>query len=350
MNASIEGITALPYAHGGPPVMGRIRVEPGDFRVDEELGFEPTGAGEHALLFVEKIEANTEWVAKRLAEKAGVAPMAIGYAGLKDRHAITRQSFSVHLPGKADPDWSALAIPGVRVLAASRHDRKLKRGAHRGNRFRIRVRDVEGDREAVERRLALIRERGVPNYFGEQRFGRDAGNIAQARAYFAGRRLHKHEIGFALSAARSLLFNAVLATRVADDSWDSALDGDVWMLAGTHSIFGPEPWTVDLARRLAAFDIDPTGPLLGAGELRTTGLVRAIEEGAIAPYRDLADGLARAGLVQQRRALRLAVEGLAHEWESDGALVVELRLPVGAFATVVLRELSGEAAAAAPGR
>jgi tRNA pseudouridine13 synthase len=350
MNASIEGITTLPYAHGGPPVTGRIRVEAGDFRVDEDLGFEPTGAGEHALLFVEKIEANTEWVAKRLAEKAGVAPMAVGYAGLKDRHAITRQNFSVHLPGKADPDWSALAIPGVRVLAASRHDRKLKRGAHRGNRFRIRVRDVEGDREAVERRLALIRERGVPNYFGEQRFGRDAGNIAQARAYFAGTRMRKHEIGFALSAARSLLFNAVLATRVADDSWDSALDGDVWMLAGTHSIFGPEPWTVDLARRLAAFDIDPTGPLIGAGELRTTGLVRAIEEGAIAPYRDLADGLARAGLVQQRRALRLAVEGLAHEWESDGALVVELRLPAGAFATVVLRELSGEAAATAPGR
>jgi tRNA pseudouridine13 synthase len=175
-------VATLPYAHGGPPVTGRIRVEPGDFRVDEELGFEPTGAGEHAFLLVEKIEANTEWVAKRLAGKAGVAPMNVGYAGLKDRHAITRQSFSVHLPGRPDPDWSALAIPGVRVLAASRHEKKLKRGAHRGNRFRIRVRDVDGDRGAVEQRLALIRERGVPNYFGEQRFGRDAGNIAQARA------------------------------------------------------------------------------------------------------------------------------------------------------------------------
>jgi len=350
MNASAEAIAALPFAHGGPPVTGRLRVAPGDFRVDEELGFEPTGAGEHALLFVEKIDANTEWVAKRLAEKAGVAPMAVGYSGLKDRHAITRQSFSVHLPGKADPDWSALAIPGVRVLVASRHDRKLKRGAHRGNRFRIRVRDVDGDRGAIEQRLALIRERGVPNYFGEQRFGREAGNIAQARAYFAGTRMRKHEIGIAISAARSLLFNAVLATRVADGSWDSALDGDVWMLAGTHSIFGPEPWTVELARRLAAFDIDPTGPMFGAGELRTTGLVRALEEGAIAPYRDIADGLAKAGLVQQRRALRLRVEGLAHEWEGDGALVLEFRLPAGSFATVVLRELSAEPARGLPGR
>ena len=350
MSAETEAVTALPYAHGGPPIAGRIRVEPADFRVDEELGFEPSGTGEHAFLFVEKIDANTEWVAKRLAEKAGVGPMAVGYAGLKDRHAVARQNFSVHLPGKADPDWSALAIPGVRVLAASRHDKKLKRGVHRGNRFRIRVRNVDGDREAVEQRLALIRERGVPNYFGEQRFGRDAGNIAQARAYFAGTRMRKHEIGLAISAARSLLFNAVLATRVADGSWDSALDGDVWMLSGTHSIFGPEPWTVELARRLAAFDIDPTGPMIGAGELRTTGLVRALEECAIAPYRDLAEGLARAGLAQQRRSLRLRVDGLVHELEGDGALVLEFRLPAGAFATVVLRELSGELARGVPGR
>jgi tRNA pseudouridine13 synthase len=156
--------------------------------------------------------------------------------------------------------------------------------------------------------------------------------------------MRRHESGLAISAARSLLFNAVLASRVADESWDSALDGEVWMLAGTHSIFGPEPWTVDLARRLAAFDIDPTGPLVGAGELRTTGAVRAIEEAAIAPHRDLADGLARAGLVQERRALRLRVADLAHEWEGDGSLVVEFRLPAGAFATVVMRELSGEAA------
>ena len=209
---------------------------------------QPSGAGEHAFLLIEKSGANTEWVARRLAEKAGVAPMSVGYSGLKDRHAITRQNFSVHLPGRADPDWSALAIPGVRVLAASRHDRKLKRGVHRGNLFRIRVRDIAGVREVVEPRLALIRERGVPNYFGEQRFGRDAGNIDNARAMFAGRRMPRAQAGMALSAARSLIFNAVLAQRVEDGSWDCGLDGEVWMLAGTHSIFGPEPWTIDLAR------------------------------------------------------------------------------------------------------
>jgi len=337
-------VATLPHAHGGPPIVGVLREEAGDFRVEEELGFAPSGSGEHAFLLIEKTDANTEWVARRLAEATGVAPMAVGYSGLKDRRAITRQSFSIHLPGRPDPDWSAIVIPGVRVLDTSRHDRKLKRGVHRGNRFRIRVRRVEGAIGEVEQRLAIMRERGVPNYFGEQRFGSGDGNIDRARALFAGRRLPRQQASLALSAARSLLFNAVLAARVEEGSWDCGLEGEVWMLAGTHSIFGPEPWTVDLARRLAAFDIDPTGPMVGAGELRTTARVREIEESALAPYHDIAAGLAKAGLAQQRRALRLPVQDLLHEWEPDGSLVLEFRLPAGAFATVVLRELCSDVA------
>jgi tRNA pseudouridine13 synthase len=330
---------ALPRAHGEPPATGTLRVEPGDFRVDEELGFAPSGVGEHAFLTIEKCEANTEWVARRLAEAAGVSPMAVGYSGLKDRHAITRQSFSIQLPGRADPDWQALDIPGVRVLAATRHDRKLKRGVHRGNHFRIRVRNVRGARDEIERRIEVIGARGVPNYFGEQRFGRDAGNVERARAVFAGRRVPRAERSLAISAARSLVFNTVLAARVEDGSWDRGLDGEVWMLAGTHSIFGPEAWTPELAKRLEDFDIDPTGPLIGEGDLRSAGEVRAMEQRAIEAHRDLADGLAKAGLGQQRRALRLAAAGFVHEWEVDGSLVVEFRLPAGSFATVVLREL-----------
>jgi tRNA pseudouridine13 synthase len=334
-----EAVAPLPCAHGGPPIAGQLRSVPEDFFVDEMLGFDPSGAGEHAFVRVEKTGANTEWVARRLAAKAGVAPVAVGYSGLKDRHAVTRQTFSVHLPGRDDPDWSALAIPGVRVMSASRHERKLKRGIHRSNRFRIRVRDVEGSRDAVAQRLDAITARGVPNYFGEQRFGREGGNIARARELFAGRRMPHAEAGFALSAARSLLFNAVLARRVGEGNWDRALDGEVWMLAGTHSIFGPEAWTDDLARRLAEFDIDPTGPLWGAGEIRASGEVREIEQRAIAPFGDLADGLAKAGLVQQRRALRMPVRDLKHAWEHDGSLVLEFELPAGSFATVVLREI-----------
>jgi len=340
-------MSALPRAHGAAVLSARMRSSPEDFIVTEIDAFAATGSGEHLLLTVEKRGMNTAFAASRIAQWAGVPEMGIGYAGLKDRHAVTRQSFSVQLPGRADPDWSALAIPGVRVLAASRHDRKLKRGSHRGNRFRIRVRDVDGDRERVESRIAMIRERGVPNYFGEQRFGREAGNVDLAREMFKGRRVRRTEAGLALSAARSLVFNAVLAQRVDDGSWDCGLDGEVWMLAGTHSIFGPEPWTIDLARRLAAFDIDPTGPLVGEGELRTIARARDVEERAIAPYRDLVDGLAATGMSQQRRALRLRVEGLLHEWEADGSLVVEFRLAAGSFATVVLRELCAAPSAAA---
>jgi tRNA pseudouridine13 synthase len=330
---------ALPFAHGGAPLSGILRSEPEDFRVDEELGFEPSGEGEHAFLIVEKIGANTEWVARQLAAAAGVAPLAVGFCGLKDRHASTRQAFSVQLPGRVDPDWGALAIDGVRVLSATRHNRKLKRGAHRGNRFSIRLRETRGDRAAADACLAMIRERGVPNYFGEQRFGNDGRNRALAEALFAGRRMPRAQRGFALSAARSELFNAVLAARVRDGSWQRGLDGEVWMLAGSHAIFGPEPWSEELARRLDAFDIDPTGPLWGAGELRSDGIVREIELGAIEALASLARGLEREDLSQQRRALRLRADGLQWEWEATDRVRLDFRLPSGTFATAVLREV-----------
>jgi len=329
----------LPRALGGAPARGLLRVRAEDFRVDEIAGFEPSGHGEHAFLLVEKTGANTDWVARQLARAAGVAPLAVGYAGLKDRHAVTRQAYTVHLGNRAEPDWSALAIDGVRVVSATRHARKLKRGAHRGNRFRIRLRAVAGGRDGIATRVADVATRGVPNYFGEQRFGRDAGNVELARRLFGGARLPREQRGIALSAARSQLFNAVLARRVADDSWDRALDGDVYMLDGTHSIFGPEPPGAALAERLARFDIHPTGPLWGEGALRSEGAVAGLEREVAAAYSDLAAGLEREGLAQERRALRLRPHGLAATWEADDVLVLEFALPAGAFATTVLREL-----------
>ena len=329
----------LPYAHGGPPATGVLRAEVDDFRVDEVLGFDPTGSGEHAFLTIEKRGANTEWVARQLARAAGVAPVAVGFAGLKDRHAVTRQVFTVQLAGRVDPDWSALAIPGVEVMSATRHNRKLKRGAHRGNRFRILMREVRGDAAAIDARLAAIGARGVPNYFGEQRFGRDGGNVALAEALFEGRRLPREQRGIALSAARSELFNHVLARRVLDGSWDRALEGEVWMLDGTHAIFGPQPYDEALAQRLAAFDIHPTGPSWGAGELRSNDAVRELELAAIEPHASLARGLEREGLSQERRALRLVAHDFAHSWEAPDRLLVEFGLGAGSFATTLLREL-----------
>jgi tRNA pseudouridine13 synthase len=329
----------LPYAHGGPPLSGVMRASAEDFEVDEELGFEPDGTGEHVFLRIEKRDANTEWVAQRLAQAAGVAPMNVGFSGLKDRHAVTRQTYSVQLPGRADPDWHALDIEGVRVLGAMRHSRKLKRGVHKGNRFRIRLRELSGETDAAERVLASIREHGVPNYFGEQRFGRDGDNLRSAHALFAGTRMGRSQRGFALSAARSYLFNRVLAQRVAEATWNQALDGDVWMLAGTHSIFGPQAFDADLQQRLVTFDIDPTGPLWGRGDLRSTCQVAVIEQEIADADVGFAAGLSAEDLRQERRSLRLRALDFGHEWEADGSLLLGFALPSGAFATSVIREI-----------
>ncbi|MGA9422846.1 MAG: tRNA pseudouridine(13) synthase TruD [Rhodanobacteraceae bacterium] len=332
-------VAQLPYAHGGPPLRAVLRATVEDFEVDEELGFEPSGSGEHVFVRIEKRETNSEWLARRLAAFAGVAPVAVGIAGLKDRRALTRQTFSVHLAGRTEPDWRALDIPGVRVLSTARHHRKLKRGAHRGNRFRLRLREVAGDRCEADRRLGVIATCGVPNYFGEQRFGHGAGNLANARALFSGARLPRAQRSMALSAARAQLFNRVLAERVASSTWDQASDGDVWMLAGSRSLFGPEGCDERLGARLAHFDIHPTGPMWGRGALRSGGSVRAIEQAVADAEADLSTGLARAGLDQERRSLRLAVTDLCHDWSSSGTLGLEFFLESGTFATTMLREL-----------
>ena len=342
-------MSELPFAHGGPPLVARLRATPEDFRVDEDLGFAPDGAGEHVFVRVEKRGANTDWVARELAKYAGVAPDAVSYAGMKDRHAVTRQTFSVAVPVKREVDWQALRHDEFRVLDAARHGRKLKRGALRGNAFVIVLADVAGDRDAAERVLARIRERGVPNYFGEQRFGRDAANVERALAMFAGRRVQRHERSLLLSAARSQLFNSVLSQRVEAGDWDAAREGEVWMLDGRHSIFGPEPLTPELVARAVAHDIHPTGPLWGRGALRSTGDTAALEQSIAAAGQALADGLEQAGLEQERRSLRLCPQGVEWEWSAT-SLSVAFALPAGCYATAVLRELArtgaGDATAA----
>lgn len=335
----------LPFAHGGPPLRGVLRATPEDFFVDEELGFTTDGTGEHVFVHVEKRGANTDWVARELAKFAGVAPAAVSYAGLKDRHAVTRQTFSVHLPGKrVEPDWLMLQHPEFRVLEAARHSRKLQRGALKSNSFRIILREIQGDRAAAEHRIAAIVRDGVPNYFGEQRFGREGGNLDRARAMFGGRRVQRHERSLLLSAARSHLFNSVLAQRVEQRNWagmgaNGALSGEVWMLAGSHSIFGPESFSDGLAARLASGDIAPTGPLWGEGELRSTGQVEEIERAAAAACADLAAGLEANGLRQERRALVLRPSALACAWLPGGDLELRFDLKSGSYATVIIREI-----------
>lgn len=331
----------LPRAWGEPVLEAVIRSAPEDFFVEEIDGFEASGSGEHLLLTVEKRSLNTAEAARRIARWAGVAEQAVGYAGLKDRHAVTRQRFSVHLPGREDPGLESLQGDELRVIAQARHAKKLPRGALAGNRFVLTLRQVQGGREAIESRLQRIAAEGVPNWFGAQRFGRGGGNVAAALAMFAGRRVRRDQRSLLLSAARSELFNRVLAARVRGGSWNAALDGEVWILDGSRSVFGPEPWTADLEKRLAEFDIHPSAPLWGRGMLRSQGEAHALETAALEAADALAlrAGLEQAGLRQERRATRLRPAGMAWDWRGGDVLELRFALAPGTYATTVLEEI-----------
>lgn len=330
-----------PRAGGLPSAQAQLRQQPEDFQVDEQLGFAPDGAGEHLLLQVWKKNLNTDQVARQLARHAGVAARDVSYGGLKDRNAVTTQWFSLWLPGKPDPDWQGLESASLRILSSVRHRRKLPRGALKSNRFVIVLREMQGPAEVIEQRLTAIRQTGVPNYFGEQRFGRDGQNVQQALAMFAGRKVKdRHLRGIYLSAARSCLFNQVLAARVVDGNWNRILPGEAVMLCGSRSFFIAETVDEVIATRLAERDIAASGPLWGRGELPCSGEVRALELATVSGYRQLCQGLEDAGLEQERRALRLDVNDLQWHWLDDSrALRLHFELPAGAYATAVLREV-----------
>lgn len=337
------------WAFGEPEVAATFKQTPEDFRVIEELGFALTGSGEHACLRIRKTGVTTQDVVRLLARRAGIREFDVGYGGLKDRQGVCEQWFSLYQPVPAPLPLDELAERGIEVLESCRNSRKLRRGSHRANRFNIRLRNPQwrdeaqqGDvLQALQERLALVARRGVPNYFGEQRFGRDRGNVDQARQLFAGelRMARGYKRGLLLSSARSQVFNAVLSERVRQQVWDARWEGDVWNLNGSDSIFDAPQWTEELQARLEEFDIHPTGPLWGAGPLRSAAAARALELAVGAQWQDLCNGLEEAGLTQARRALRLPVQDLQWQAMDNGDLNIEFALPPGTYATAVLREV-----------
>ncbi|MDE2234648.1 MAG: tRNA pseudouridine(13) synthase TruD [Gammaproteobacteria bacterium] len=328
-------------AHGVITAEARIRTTPEDFAVEEVLGFEADGQGEHLLVRVEKRSANTLWVARELARYVGIPAREVSYAGIKDRHALAMQHFSLRLGKRPTPDFTSHQHPEFRVLGCARHRRKLRIGALKGNRFRLVLRGLSVPSNSLEPKLGLMRRLGVPNYFGPQRFGRAGANIPRTAAMFSGKDpIRDRKLrGLLLSTARSLIFNALLSKRVETQSWNIPQPGEVCMLDGSHSVFAVEHVDATLLARARDCDLHPTGPLWGAGENRTSGRVALLETEVASDHAIYAGGLERAGVQAARRALRLPLRDLTWDASAPDRLMMEFFLPAGAYATAVLREL-----------
>jgi tRNA pseudouridine13 synthase len=326
------------------PALGSARFKTAfeDFQVDEILGFEPTGEGEHCLAWIEKVDRNTNDVATEIAKKLGIRRRLVEYCGLKDRNATTRQWFSIHLPGRDNPTLEELNSNGVRALEFTRNLRKLRRGCHYGNRFTIRLRDCSFTKEAAARRWQAIVDRGVPNFFGPQRFGHDGGNIELAKRFMAGEvEVRDRSLrGILISATRSFIFNACVARRMELGVWDVPMDGEVFGFADKRSLVIPENLRGDEFERVRNGTLELTSPLWGEGESLSRGQVHELEESVGQSYPEIIEGLKRFNLRKERRVIRLRPELSDLEWESDTTLVLRFNLPSGTYATTVLRELA----------
>jgi tRNA pseudouridine13 synthase len=329
-----------PRAHGAPLPPVEFKATPEDFHVEEQLSFEPSGTGPHWLLRVEKRTANTRWVAAEIARLAGVPASDVGYAGLKDRHAVAVQWFSVPSLATAAEFWLNVRTPEFKVLDVRANLRKLRRGALSGNRFRIRLRQVTWSREQLDLKLDTLRTHGAPNYFGPQRFGREGYNLDRVAAWVQSGTSPRGrtERSFTLSAARSLVFNALLARRVEAGDWSQLSCGDLASLEGSGSHFSVTAVDDELRRRLSTFDIHPSGPLWGRGQPATQGQALQHELDVSRELASVTDLLATEGLSQERRALRCAIRELSSE-RDGGTLTLSFALGRGQFATAVLREI-----------
>jgi tRNA pseudouridine13 synthase len=324
-----------------PGAGGRIKVQPEDFEVEEVPAYEPSGAGDHLYLWVEKRSVGPEYFVKQLARRLDVHPADVGTAGLKDRHAVTRQWVSV--PKQAEPNLPQLDGDGIKLLSVSRHTNKLRPGHLRGNRFRVLVRGADPAKaDAVTAVLDRTRQLGLPNYYGPQRFGRDGDTADLGLAMLKGERaprVNPFLRKLALSAAQSLLFNDTLGRRLSDGLFRTVLAGDVMMKWPAGGLFV----AADVPAEQARFDRRETvtgGPMFGAKTFAAAGEAAAREAVVLADH-----GLAPASfegfgkLVQGTRRHNLVyADDLAAGWEPDG-LRLAFTLPSGSYATVLLREV-----------
>lgn len=368
----------LPQPVQPPLKQANYKTHATDFVVNEILPLEFTGEGEHLWLHIQKSGMNTAYLANLLSEWAEIPLRDVGYSGLKDRHALTTQWFSLRIPKKQlpAPEFAPVDIgdhESVTILAQHWHNKKLNRGTHKANEFIITLRNVQFDESAtetseqvlsakqiVEQHLESISKSGVPNYFGPQRFGRNGNNVREALSLFARpirearpqpkkskrKRPPREQNTMELSAARSLIFNEILAARVSDGSWNQGLAGEVFNLNGSGSIFTSEEIDDTLRARLASGDIHPTGVLWGLDNDKVSGTAALVENDTVQNnplLAQLAMGLEKRNVKAQRRALRLPIEALSWTWDNEEtdekSLILSFTLTTGSFATSVLASL-----------
>ncbi len=345
-------VEELVYAHsvqGGPRGYAKFKTNASDFIVRETLSFEPDGEGTHVYLYIEKTNTNTEWLARQLARFVGVEAREIGYAGLKDRNAVTSQWFSINLEIiDEEPDWNEFQLDGVKILTKTLHRKKLKRGAIKYNTFEIVLRDIKDTtKESLTRTINKIQLSGVPNYFAQQRFGHDYNNLTRGARWFNGSQKIKKRAdkSMVLSAARSMVFNQMLSQRIQKNGWEQLIDGEIMMLSGTHSIFSVPEINDEITKRFQQGDIHPTTALWGRGQLTSENQLLLLEQNVADALSNWCHGLEKQGLIQERRSSRLFPENLSIIFEDDSSkqsmqkISLAFSLPTGTYATAVLREI-----------
>lgn len=334
--------------HG--PSLGQFifKQQPDDFVVTEKLSFEPTGNGEHVFLWVEKQNLNTAFVAEHIAKFSGLPLRDVTYAGRKDKFAKTYQWFGLYMANKKEPDWKNFDLPGAQIIKATRNDRKLRTGALDGNHFKVVLRNTTSlCHEQIHARIDSIKQLGVPNYYGQQRFGNTRiddpsalpGNLALAQKMLDGEKIrNRNKRSMAISALRSWLFNEFIDQRIRTLGYARLYEGDVMQLAGSNSFFLCESIDEKIKTRIGDKDIGVTCPLWGKGFLHSSQTIQKFENSLSKKHNQICGLLAALGLKQERRAMALFPNNMTYSLAED-SLTLSFDLPSGCFATSVLREL-----------
>lgn len=332
-----QHVASLPRASVSPLVNASIRKYAEDFQVNEVLSFEPSGHGEHLYFYIEKRNCNTDWVAVQLQKHFQLKSKDIGYAGKKDRLSVSRQWFSVHLPGK-NREYEPIENEFFKIIHSTLHNKKLRLGSIKENQFKLVLRNLSG--EVSEDAIMNLTEQGFPNYFGYQRFGHGANNLSKAELLLTEQLKVKsrNKKGLYLSAARSFLFNLVLAKRVESKTWNVAIDGDCLNLNGTRSFFSCDILDDEIQRRVEQGDLHISGWLPGLQASQVTGEAQSLEQSVLSSYSKWLQGLARAKVESARRPMRAFPRELQCDFMQPGKLILQFSLPSGCFATSLLRE------------